>query len=391
MTHNFDKPELVNIIFKTARDLGHEARITGGAVRDFLANRDIKDIDMAVNVPITAIVEPLKNEGVRVYATGLSHGTITVVGYGTNIELTQTRKDTESVNNRHAVVEFTDDWKLDASRRDFTINAMYLTESGELYDPFNGLDDLKNNVLRFVGNAKERIDEDALRMLRYCRFSEYLDSEPSEEYVAEIASLVKNIESLSGERITQELKKIFEISDGKKALELMHKTNMDYVIFGSKIRMANSLYLPKFDIMTRMFGENAWLVYLGSILLDCQTDRLCERLRLSRHEAIIWRSFDNRNLYDFESEKWQQEVYYVIKDRLTPTMLYAVDMARKSKNIDPVFLKELSEWQRPEFPVYASDLISMGVEQGKEFGTILNSLEKQWVESDFQLTKEELL
>ena len=163
--------DAVRYIFDAARRLGGEARIVGGAVRAWLAGFDVREIDMAVNLPIQAITNELQqNQRVKVIYTGLHHGTVTVVSGKDRIEVTQTRSDYET-DGRHALVRFQDDWTLDAVRRDFTINAMYLDAFGQIFDPLNGHADLAARRLRCIGTAAERVQEDALRMLRYCRFS----------------------------------------------------------------------------------------------------------------------------------------------------------------------------------------------------------------------------
>ena len=150
---------------------GYEARIAGGAVRDWVASGcparfHIVDLDMAVASPIAEVSTILRIAGMRVVETGLSHGTVTLVEGGHTVELTQTRVDVET-DGRHAVVAFSDDWKQDAARRDFTINALYIDSNGQLQDPLGGMADLQAGILRFVGDAHQRVAEDALRMLRY--------------------------------------------------------------------------------------------------------------------------------------------------------------------------------------------------------------------------------
>ena len=158
--------DVVGYIFDAARRLGGEARIVGGAVRDWLAGFDVREIDMAVNLPIQAITNELQqNQRVKIIYTGLHHGTVTVVSGKDRIEVTQTRSDDET-DGRHALVRFQDDWTQDAARRDFTINAIYLDADGQIFDPLDGQADLAAQRLRFVGKTACRVQEDALRMLR---------------------------------------------------------------------------------------------------------------------------------------------------------------------------------------------------------------------------------
>ena len=146
-----------------------EARVVGGAVRDALAGREVGEIDLATPRTPDQVTEALQASGLRAVPTGLSHGTVTAVVDGHGFEVTTLRRDVES-DGRHAVVAFTDDWRADAARRDFTINAMSLTRSGDIFDYFGGIGDLRAGILRFVGDPSTRIAEDYLRILRYFRF-----------------------------------------------------------------------------------------------------------------------------------------------------------------------------------------------------------------------------
>ena len=201
--------DVVGYIFDAAKKRGGEARIVGGAVRDWLAGRDVSEIDMAVNLPIQVVADELRqNQWVKVINTGLDHGTVTVKYGNDAIELTQTRSDDET-DGRHALVRFQDDWTIDAARRDFTINAIYLDADGQVFDPLDGQTDLAARRLRFVGKAADRVQEDALRMLRYCRFSiDYSDGSHDREAIEALTSFAVLSERLSGERVTQELQKI---------------------------------------------------------------------------------------------------------------------------------------------------------------------------------------
>ncbi|MGH7077123.1 MAG: CCA tRNA nucleotidyltransferase, partial [Acetobacteraceae bacterium] len=146
-----------------------EARIVGGAVRDTLLARPVSDIDLATSMPPERVAAALRRAGLRTVPTGLSHGTVTAVGQGKNFEITTLRQDIET-DGRHAEVAFTTSWQADASRRDFTLNALYLTPAGAVFDYYGGIADLIAGRLRFVGRPEQRIAEDRLRVLRYFRF-----------------------------------------------------------------------------------------------------------------------------------------------------------------------------------------------------------------------------
>ena len=202
------KHPLIRLVFIVALRLGGEARLVGGAVRDWLSGQPVDDIDMVVNLPIKKFAEQMAKEGIKIFETGYNHGTVTLYDAATKIEVTQTRVDLKT-DGRHATVAYKRDWISDALRRDFTINAIYLDESGEIFDPLGGQEDLQKGRLRFVGDAKSRILEDALRIIRYCRllprFGWGSEDKQTQNVIKENANLCFD---LSGERIASELRQI---------------------------------------------------------------------------------------------------------------------------------------------------------------------------------------
>src|SRR5271165_1808685 len=178
-----------------------EARVVGGAVRDVLAGRAVVEVDLATPRRPDRVIEALQAAGIRAVPTGLDHGTVTAVADGRGYEVTTLRRDVET-DGRHAVVAFTDDWQADAARRDFTINAMSLTRTGDVFDYFGGIDDLRAGILRFVGDPATRIAEDYLRILRYFRFlARYAGGPADPAALAAIRAGLPGIARLSVERV----------------------------------------------------------------------------------------------------------------------------------------------------------------------------------------------
>ncbi len=198
-----------------------EARLVGGAVRDVLAGRPPADLDMASPLPPDEVVARLKAAGVKSVPTGLAHGTVTAVLPGRTVEITTLRRDVET-DGRHAVVAFTDDWREDAARRDFTVNAMSMTPGGSVFDYFGGLEDLRAGRLRFVGEPAARIAEDYLRVFRFFRFfARYATLPPDEATLAALRGAVPHLGGLSVERIWNEVFRILAAPDPRRALALM--------------------------------------------------------------------------------------------------------------------------------------------------------------------------
>lgn len=197
------------------------ARVVGGAVRDALAGRPVADIDVATPEPPARVTERLEAAGLRVVPTGLAHGTVTAVTGDGPVEITTLRRD-EATDGRHAVVAFTADWRADAARRDFTINALSLRADGAVFDYFGGLADLAAGRVRFVGEAAQRIAEDYLRILRYFRFqARYGRIPPDAATAAALRAGVPGLARLSAERVWSELRRILVIPDPLAAVRLM--------------------------------------------------------------------------------------------------------------------------------------------------------------------------
>ena len=197
------------------------ARAVGGCVRDALADRPSADVDVAAPFAPAAIAARLREAGLKVFETGLSHGTLTAVLDRAAVEVTALRRDVLT-DGRHAVVEWTGDWREDAARRDFTINAMSLAPDGSLFDYFGGRADLAAGLVRFVGDPDTRLAEDYLRALRFFRFqARYGRGAPDPAAIAAIRRAVPGLGRLSAERVWMELKRVLSVPDPLAALALM--------------------------------------------------------------------------------------------------------------------------------------------------------------------------
>jgi poly(A) polymerase len=200
-----------------------DARVVGGAVRDALAGRSVADLDLAVPRPPEAVMQALRRAGVKVVATGLAHGTVTAVVDGRGFEVTTLRHDVKT-DGRHAVVAFTADWKEDAARRDFTINAMSMARDGEVFDYFDGRGDLADGRVHFVGDPATRIAEDYLRILRFFRFyARFGRVPPGAATLDALKAGIPGLGQLSVERVWNELRRILAAPDPSDAVALMER------------------------------------------------------------------------------------------------------------------------------------------------------------------------
>lgn len=186
-----------------------EVRLVGGCVRDMLIGIEPKDVDIATSILPEKLIDILSKNEIKCFPTGIEFGTITAVVDQKAFEITTLRKDI-STDGRRATVKFTNDWFEDAKRRDFTINAMYCDLNGNITDFFNGIDDLKNKKIKFIGDPEHRIEEDFLRILRYFRFFAYLGgSNIDESSFSAVIKLKSGLQKISGERIKAEMFKLF--------------------------------------------------------------------------------------------------------------------------------------------------------------------------------------
>ena len=392
----FRVSRLAKAIFAIAGAHGHEARIAGGAVRDWAAGVEAGEIDMAIAAPITSFIAPLRDADLKVFETGLSHGTVTVVGHGESIELTQTRVDVET-DGRHAVVAFSDDWAVDASRRDFTINAMYLDEAGRLYDPLGGIDDLARGVLRFVGDPGARVAEDALRMLRYCRFLGPFGEAGIDKAAREaITRAAGEAAKLSGERVANEFRRMFGASDMARGVRVMCETGLDVAATGSAMDAGRLDFLPAPEVMASLFEDGArWIVRLAAVTSPASAKHLGDRLRLSRAETRLLTALDTRDdaetLAGLASPIWRQQAYFLKAAGVCPAAQLAVSAARAGRRVSGEQFAELARWEPPKRPVSADDLMRQGVDRGPGLGSMLAHIETAWAGSDFTMTKGELL
>ncbi len=353
-------------IFQIFRENGYEARLVGGCVRDLVRGAKPNDWDFCTNATPDKMIEICKAAGFKYYETGLQHGTITIAVDDEYFEVTTLRVDVNT-DGRHAEVSFTDDWKLDAERRDFTMNAMMMTESGQLIDFFGGMDDMKNKRLVFVGDANKRIQEDYLRIMRYFRFASRFDMypEPGNLMVSAIRDNVGGLKKISGERIWAELNKI---KDGK-AFYLMEvcdvfKTLGIPVTYPS-IRLASNILRNTDNNLAAISG----LIYdpilnLTQSEYEERVEKLAERMHFSANEMRLLKLGHTLSL-----ESRDDVIRYVHMKKYDQT--YAD------------FVADVGSWDKfpvMDFPVTGQHLKAIGYKQGREMGHKLDELRSVWID-----------
>ncbi|MDE3060082.1 MAG: CCA tRNA nucleotidyltransferase, partial [Pseudomonadota bacterium] len=376
----------------------------GGAVRDALLNRPVKDVDAATPLAPDAVLALLKKARIKALPTGIDHGTVTAVIGTRHCEITTLRRDV-STDGRHAVVEYTDDWQQDAARRDFTMNALYLSPEGELFDYFGGAEDARAGRVVFIGNPEQRISEDYLRILRFFRFfAWYGEGAPDPEAITACAVLAQHIESLSGERIREEMLKLLVAPGCGQTLEIMQHAKilrhaLDFDVYGVGMfpRLAEIAATTGKapDICLRVSG---FVLEAGADIAAGEAlDILAARWRLPnavtrdldiliRHQKAV-----RPSLTEAEQKRLLRKLG---REHFTRTVIARWAAGSESIAADHPYaamLRLADTWEIPIFPVTGDDLIAIGIKPGKELGALLEKLEEKWEKSDYRLSKRQLL
>ena len=370
-------------------DAQDSARIVGGAVRNAIMGRPVDDIDIAtVHRPEDA-AERLEAAGLKVIPTGLEHGTITAVADGQPFEITTLRKDVETFGRR-AVVAFTTDWAEDAARRDFRLNAIYCSADGALFDPCAGIEDARSGRVVFIGDARRRIAEDHLRILRFYRFNAWYGAGIDAAGQAACASMADSLKSLSVERVWKELKKLLSGPDPALALEAMQEGHVLEALIPGRLDFRLLLSLINKDRgKARAPDPLLRLVALAGGDEAAMT-ALCEQMKASNAEkayaSAVCAAPDLAA--DAGERALTRAVYESGHDAVEGRL--RLDEARSGADADEA-LRFVRGLERPVFPLKGRDLLQAGFARGPELGERLKALEQVWIDSGFALDRDALI
>ncbi len=346
---------------------------------------------MASSLPPEKTIAIAAQQGWKAIPTGIAHGTVTLVLPGRVVEVTTLRRDVET-DGRHAVVAYTDDFAEDAARRDFTMNALSMDAEGSIYDYYRGREDIEAQLVRFIGDAGTRIAEDGLRILRFFRFVATHGLPPADPAaMAAITAQREMISQLSGERIAQEMRKLLSAPMPSYALGRMAQAGLaEFLTVGAwdGDGLLRLLELEK----AHGIAPDPWLRLLAMIAPDARAttaEWVGERWKLSRAERDIVKTLAASIL---SPQRGEEEVKALLRHYPRPLVQSRVLLAAVDGGFDPAALLALTrDWAVPSFPVTAGDLLVLGYSQGKALGEALAELEQHWVESDYTLTRDELL
>ncbi|MBI1237050.1 MAG: CCA tRNA nucleotidyltransferase [Alphaproteobacteria bacterium] len=369
-----------------------DVRFVGGCVRDAVLGRSAEDIDLATTHKPEQVMALLKAAGITVIPTGLKHGTVTAAINRRRFEITTLRRDT-ACDGRHAEVAFTDDWEADAKRRDFTMNALFLTSGGELFDYTDGAGDAKAGRVRFIGDAGERVREDYLRILRFFRFfAQYGRHAPDTQALAACRAHAEGLDQISGERIQHEMFKLLAADNPLYALCLMRDCGILARLIPETHGMPALERLPEMEQTLRAQAEPE--TKLALLLPPEQLEAVAARWKLANATREIiarlhhWLPQMESLTGDVCAQKKTLRALGITP--YTQLALMAAAGAEDAAHYADM-LKLADGWSPPEFPVTGHDLLAMGKEENAELGRDLKKLEALWEESDYKLSRGELL
>ena len=374
-----------------------KVKFVGGCVRKTLYGQSIDDIDLATTLEPNEVKDKLSKNNIKVIDTGIEHGTITALVNKKSFEITTLRKDI-STDGRHAKVEYTKSWNEDAKRRDLTINSIYASIDGQIFDPYNGIEDLYNGKIKFIGLAEERIQEDYLRILRYFRFfTQYSQVDHDNNIIRYIKKNINGLNQISKERIFDEIKKILS---SKNFYKLFTNQTSKEIILNIFPQFKYHERLKIFSKLDNKLKVKFDYTLILTLLIVDQTDNyefFCYKYKTSNFIKNrcknIFKHFENLNSKKFYSEEnLKKLIYFIDKNNVIDLLLFSTCINKYANKVNiEKLLKYVSTCKKPKFPITGEDLKNYGYESGKKLGNKLKELEEKWIQNNFIIKKEELI
>jgi poly(A) polymerase len=366
-------------VVEALRDEQGGPRYVGGAVRDTLLGCEVTDVDLATPLLPADVIDRLESARIKAVPTGVDHGTVTAVADGKNYEVTTLRRDV-ATDGRRATVAFSTDWREDAARRDFTFNALYADpRSGEIFDYFGGLEDLAAGLVRFIGDADQRIAEDFLRILRYFRFlARYGKGLVDAEALRACAKGAHGLTALSRERIAQELTKLLSLPYPVTSVQLMVENGI-FAPFLPELSDSAIATLQRLVDRERQYNQPASLPARLLALLPqspAVVDKVAARLKLSNR---MRESFAKR----LNAPLTVPENILSVAYRSGVDCARDVAMLRADDHDVSICLDQLQHWENPQMAIKGGDLIGLGLTAGPSVAKTLRAIEATWIAENF--------
>ena len=395
---NLKKETEVKKIFSAIHSFSKnsEIRYVGGCVRKIINKEKVDDIDLAVNLNPKNVCEALQKRNIRYYESGIKHGTITALLNDNKFEITSLRKDVDT-DGRHAKVQFSNNWKEDAARRDFTINSIYADIDGNLFDPFNGKKDIENGKINFIGDAETRIKEDYLRILRYIRFFlNYSNSKHNSKIIKIIKKNLSGFSNISSERLLEEFQKLFR---SKKIFKLAKDKNCIEIINLIFPQLKNISMLNRLNSFARNNFFKVDFIILISLMIIDGTDNVeyfIYKFNLSKKNKkriLFLNDFYSQKITtnSFSEKNMNKILYFNGREAIMDVIYFKIF---KSIKIDNRLLKIIEIYKDKKIPImpFKANILmeKYNISEGKELGVKLKKLEEAWINNNFQISDNEV-
>lgn len=368
---------------------GEAARVVGGAVRNALLGEPPTDIDIATTATPDVVESRARRFGFHTAPTGIEHGTITVIVEGRPFEVTTLREDVET-DGRRAKVRFGRDFRADAFRRDFTINALSVTRDGVVHDYSTGLDDLAARRVRFIGDPATRIREDYLRILRLLRFhARYGAGAIDRDGLTAAIALREGLRTLSRERVRAELMKLMEAPGAVAALAAASDAGFLTMLLAGVATPARLAALIAQDARLRETSPAILRLAALGLRVREDADRLREQLRLSNaeHERLAAAARALEALHGAPGPAGDDLRALLFRHRRQGAgdglRLAGLDAARDETRGFDLAARGLAGLDEPVLPFRGADLLERGVARGRGVGEALKRLQAAWIRAGF--------
>jgi len=381
-----NRGEVAQLLAVLDRD-GEEARVVGGAVRNALLKLAVDEIDVATTALPQEVVRRVVAAGWKLIPTGIAHGTVTVVIEKKPFEVTTLRQDVETYG-RKAKVVFGRDWRTDAERRDFTINAVSVSADGGIYDYLGGATDLAARRVRFIGEPKKRIAEDYLRILRFFRFHAWYGAGAPDAAGLHACILMRaGLDTLSRERVRMELLKLLLAPHATPTLAVMAETGILGMVLGGVPLLASFENMVKIEAAMGLSADAVRRLGALAVTVVEDGERLAQRLRLSNTEAERLIALERWwRVSPAAGEQAAHALLYRLGPRSFADRVVVAWSRSAAGATDPAW-RELADlpqrWTAPKFPLKAADFIRRGIAAGPALGAALRAAEEAWIAADF--------
>ena len=395
---NLTRKEPIQKIFEAINSysLESEVRYVGGCIRKIINKEKVDDIDLATNLEPNQVCDALKKNNIHYYESGIEHGTITAQEDDYKFEITTLRKDVLT-DGRHAKVEFTKDWREDASRRDFTINSIYSDKDGNLFDPFNGKKDLENGIINFIGDIDKRIKEDYLRILRYIRFfTNYSKQSHNLEIIRSLKINIGGVSQLSKERLLDELKKMTKVDTIESLVKDKICFDLISIIFPE---LKNIKIFSKLTTNNKNLLRKKDFIFLLSLMIIDDTDNadyFLYKFNISKKDQKRIKNIDNFYKEKISSKTFTENnmnkiFYYYGKETTLDIINHRLIKSKKMENSLNELTKLYEGRETPVMPIKAELLMEKyEIPEGKQLGEKLSLIEKEWVKNNFKISDQQV-